>query len=71
MGEVTEDLFLMQCHCVMIRLDTRVKKEQITLNSVVFVPISSPRSINTDANLTVNYSLISIPAYYCCTDEGV
>lgn len=43
----------------------------MTLSSVVFVPVTSPGSINTDAIPTLNYSSISIPAYYCCTDEGV
>lgn len=56
---------------MMFGLDTGVKKKSKVINYVVFVPITSPGSINTNSIPTKNYSSISIPAYYCCTDEGV
>lgn len=70
--EGAKDLFLMQCHSVIIWLDTRVKKykQHIILNSSAFVLINSTRSIKTDSIPNVNYLFISIAAYYC-TDEGV
>lgn len=67
--EVTKELFL--THCVMMRLETTVIRKAKGKDYVQFCCFHSPRSANSGANTTINYSSSSFPAYYCNDNDGV